>query len=51
MICRNCREAGDYNQQGLASTAAVCHSKCMGPGCTCQHGTGDMWTAHGATRS
>ena len=49
MICRNCRDGGDYNQQGLAFAAAVCHAKCTG--CTCQHGTGDMWTAHGATRS
>lgn len=51
MICLPCRQAGDLNEQGLTGTAEVYHGKCTGPGCTCQHGTGDTWIARGATRS
>jgi hypothetical protein len=44
MICRNCRDAGDYNQQGLTGTAEVYHGKCTGKEqCACQHGVGAQW--------
>jgi hypothetical protein len=51
MICDACRKAGDANAVDKWYTADKLHAECTGPGCTCQHGTGNGWVARGATRS